>query len=124
MANVALKIEKSAVTPKSLKAGEYPFKGVSVGKWNIPATDSQAETIIGFLELNASKGVPIRLPATSLGFAKIGVGKDAKTITEALGDKKDSINPSDQLGGAIVVTIVDGRANIAFKGITSKQLLG
>ena len=125
MANVELKIVKSAVTPKSLKDGEYIFKGVSVGKWNIPKTDDAPATEIGYLELTTESGIPIRLPATSLGFIKVGVGKDAKTLSELLAKSEtDTIKVSDVQGGVLIVTVMNERRQLTFKGVSAKQLLG
>ncbi len=121
MANVELKIVKSSLTPKSLESKDYTFKGVSVGEWNIPATDAQPATVLGYLELNVEDGLPVRLPASSIGFAKIG----DKTISEHLGTSNDIIKPSDDLGGVLSVKIAsDQRRLLTFKNVTALQMLG
>ena len=119
MAKLKLKITKSSITPKNLKAGEHEFTSASVGKWNLPKTSTQAAMIMHYLQLNCPSGLPIRLPSVSIGFATIG----SKTISELCGDD-NIIHPDSELVGILKVVEVDNRKQLSFLNITAPQLIG
>lgn len=117
MAKLELVIERASITVRNLKAGSYPFKGMKIGKWDIPQ-DEGDNVILPFLELTCKK-MPVRISARSMGFLMIG----KKNLSQLVGEDR-TIKPDSGLAGTLVITTKDGRNNLAIEGITAMELLG